>query len=334
MWYILNYIPSGRNTRANLPRLVNRFSASRPGNGLELFAPLFYTVENGERGPRRVERPLLYHYIFIRGEERLVKELCNTHEGFSFILDHAGSERYLTVADDTMEAFRLMARTQGNRLECYSPEDIDLQEGDKVQVVTGEFAGLTGTYLPRKGGRTGNIVVQVTQKLGAVVYDINADCVRVLEFAPTTRRPYDQMDAYIPRLLNLLRDGESRDTATTKLTTPAMASAVVFTRRFGTVRIGNPKVDAKLQLMLYASYKVLGQMEEAARTLKRYQTLAANITNVWTRLLCHLVFGLLNADADHLRRGRELLSTLPSTTHRSAIQTTIARLLQDKLINN
>lgn len=325
MWYILNYVPPRGMSRANLPRLVNRFSVSRQGSGLELFAPTFFTIETKEgKSPRQVERPLMYHYIFVRGDEALVKDLCATYDGFSFVLDHTGSGRHLTLPDETMEAFRIMARLHGNKLECYAPEDIDLQEGDKVQVMTGEFAGLTGTYLPRKGGRTGNIVVAVTQNMGAVVYDINADSVRVLEFAQTTRRPYDQMDAYIPRLLSLLQSPQP------------LSSAIIFTRRFGSVRLGNPKVEAKLNMMLYASYHLIGDMKGAAAALKRYQELAAHITNVWTRALCHLILGLLNGDPEELAAARALISGTEGASvmtgakgapRLSALQSQIASLL-------
>ena len=284
MWHILNYVPKRGQSRAMLSRIIDRFSASNDGAGLELFAPSFFSVENGEQGPRRVEKPLFFHYIFIRGEAELIKRLCATFDGFSFVMDHSGFSRHLTVDDATMEAFRIIARLHGNRLECFSPEEIDLQEGDKVQVVTGQFAGLTGTYLPRKGGRTGNIVVAVAQKLGVVIYDINADCVRVLEFAKTTRRPYDQMDAYIPRLLSLMESSRPDSPAN-------LSSALIFTRRFGSVRIGNPKVDAKLQLMLYASYLLLGEKEKADKAYSSYSSLSHNITNVWTRALCCIILG-------------------------------------------
>ena len=323
MWYLLNYIPPRGHSRAALPRVIDRYCAARRCGRIELFAPSFFTVDRREgAAPRRVERPLLYHYIFVRGEEADVKRLCATLPGFSFVIDHTGAARHITLPDAAMEAFRLAARMQGNRLECYSPADVDLYEGDRVEIVTGQFAGLSGTYLPRKGGRSGNIYVAVTQSLGTVVYDIPADCVRVIEFAPATRRPYDQMDAYIPRLLTMLSaDG----TAGLPETPDALSAAVIFTRRFGSVRLGNPKVDAKLQLMLHASYRLLGDLKEAARTLTRYRSLAANITNVWTRALSHLIFGLLDSDPEQMRLGRALIAT--STSRLSSLQSTIASAL-------
>lgn len=310
-WYVLNYIPPRGHNRRALPGLVAGFDASLEEGRLELFAPTFFTVVSSDRGPRRVERPLLYHYVFIRGQEKNVKLLCSTLSGFSFVLDHReGSSRYLTIPDATMEAFRTIARLHGNRLECYSPQDIGLEEGDKVEIVTGQFAGLSGTYIPRKGGRTGNIYIAVTQQLGTVVYDIPADCVRVIEFAPATRRPYDQMDAYIPRLLSLLGAPGTSATST--------AAAIVFTRRFCSVKLGNPKVDAKLRLMLYASYRLLGEDEKAEKALVGYRALESHITNVWTQALVHLVFGLLDGDSGQLAMARALITPLPA--HPSAQQ--------------
>lgn len=319
MWYILNYVPVNSHARANLPALVNRFSASLPDENLELFAPTFYKIETSEKGPRRVERPMFYHYIFLNGSEQAIKKLCATFDGFSFVIDRTGLRRHLVVDDRTMDAIKLMAQLHGNRLECYSPDDIDLQEGDKVEIVTGEFAGLTGTFMPKKGGRTGNIVIAVTQSFGAVIYDIHADSIRVKEFAPSTRRQYDQIDAYIPRLLKILDNP--------KASPDVMAPAVIFTRRFGKVKIDNPKLEAKLQMLLYASYRLLGLQEEAAKAWARYRQIDSNITNVWTRALCHLVLGRLNADSSEFEKGRELISSYASRL--SPLQQTIATKLDE-----
>lgn len=322
MWYLLNYIPPRGQSRSRLPRIVDSFNAADPtGAPLELFAPTFVAVEHTDRSPRRVERPLLYHYIFVRGDEARVKSLCASRPGFSFVLSHSEPRRRVTVDDTTMDAFRLIAHLHGNRLECYSPGDIDLAEGDKVQIVTGDFAGLTGTFIPRKCSRSGNIMVAVTQNLGAVIYDIHADTVRILEFAEGTRRPYDQMDAYLPRLLKLLTGSKGSGSVA------SLAAAIVFTRRFAIVRLGNPKVDAKLQLMLYASYRLLGEETRAAETLGRYRELEHHITNPWTRALALLIFGTLDRNPALLAEARAL--TAPSGGRSlSVLQTLLTQTIE------
>ena len=200
MWHLLNYIPPRGHSRSELPAIIRSFTS------LELFAPTFVALSDSTSSQvKRVEKPLLYHYIFLRGSEADIKQLCLTRQGFSFVLDR-DSRRHITLSDEAVEQFRIIARYFSGKLPCYPLQDINLEEGDKVQIVTGPCAGLTGTYISRKGGRSGNILVAVDAALAAVVYDVRADYVRVLEFSRNSRRVYDQLDAYADKLKPLLKE--------------------------------------------------------------------------------------------------------------------------------
>lgn len=52
-----------------------------------------------------------------------------------------GLARYLSVTDQSMEAFKTVARYYANQIPCFSTEEIDLEEGDYVEVVQGAFRG-------------------------------------------------------------------------------------------------------------------------------------------------------------------------------------------------
>lgn len=104
-----------------------------------------------------------------------------------------------------MRCFQIIAKAYENRLPYYSLQDIDLESGDLVEVVNGDFPGLVGTYIPRPKSKSGNIVLRVDQNLGTVAYDIKVSDVRVIEFARDSKRAYDQIDAFVPRLLKALR---------------------------------------------------------------------------------------------------------------------------------
>lgn len=284
MWHILNYVPPLGSRRSALPGIISSFNSAleRP---VELFAPTFISLESKEGHVHKTEKPLLYHYIFVRGNEADVKQLCLTRQGFSYVIDRSGdTRRHLTVDDDTMSRFMLIAEYYGNRLPCFPLEEINLEEGDKVQIVSGPCAGLSGTYISRKGAKTGNVLIAIDGAMAAVVYDVKADYVRVLEFARDTRRVYDQLDSFTIRLL-------SSPEAYSSVHSPLVPAATVFSRRLGIVSLHNPKVDARLQALLYAAYEILGDTPSAALARAKYEALESHITNPWTRALCQWLLG-------------------------------------------
>lgn len=282
MWHLLNYIPPRGHSRSELPAIIRSFT------GLELFAPTFVALSDSTSGQvKRVEKPLLYHYIFLRGSESDIKQLCLTRQGFSFVLDR-DSRRHITLSDEAVEQFRIIARYFSGKLPCFPLQDINLEEGDKVQIVTGPCAGLTGTYISRKGSRSGNILVAVDAALAAVVYDVRADYVRVLEFSRNSRRVYDQLDAYADKLKPLLEE-ISPLPEVGDVPGGGVSPSIIFARRLGDTRISNPKLNARRQILLYAAYSILGDSPKAAEALASFRKLAHHVTNPRTRAFCEAI---------------------------------------------
>lgn len=284
MWNILNYVPPRGKRRSELESLAASY-------GVEVFAPTFVQLSSEGGHVKKTEKPLLYHYIFARGGEQDVKRLCSSLEGFSYVLDRAGSGRHLTVGDEEVEQFRIIAQFYAGKLPCYPLEGVALEEGDRVQIVSGPCAGLTGTYISRKGAKKGNVLVSVDGSMAAVVYDVKADFVRVLEFARDSRRIYDQIDAFAERLTNFFDDASSDGPVEVKPSDIDIISASsIFTRRLGIVKVNNPKLEAKLRILLYAAYSILSDHAETAEALKKYRELEKNVTNAKTRELCETIF--------------------------------------------
>lgn len=311
MWHILNYVPGPGVRRSALPSLIENFNQTvkRP---LELFAPTFISLKTEEGKVKKTEKPLLFHYIFVKGEENELKQLCMTREGFSFVMDRTSAGRHLTVSDSVMKEFMVIARYYGNKLPCYPLEGVNLEEGDRVQIASGPFAGLTGTYISRKGGKSGNILVAIDGSMAAVVYDVKADYVRVLDFSRDSRRAYDQLDAFVPRAL-AMTDGSSGDI-------DLISAASIFVRRMGLVKMDNPKLEAKLVALLYAAYKFLGDKEKAEESLKKFRELEPRVTNPWTRALCLILTGS-KAEA------KQVLQAMESKGKPSRLQGEIAKML-------
>lgn len=277
MWYVLNYVPPRGVKRSSLAARIAAFS-----NELEFFAPTFIEISSEAGSVEKREKPLLYHYIFVKGPENIIKDLCRKEEGFSFVLNRAGATRHVTVTDDTLEQFRIIAHYYAGKLPCYPLEGINLEEGDKVQIISGPCAGLSGTYISRKGGKSGNILVAVDGSMAVIVYDIKAEYVRVLEFAHDSKRLYDQLDAYVAKLTPLLNSPSAPSIS-------EIAAANVFSSRLCNVKVDNPKIEAKLAILLYAAFSILSDEENAKRALSRYSKLDTNITSSKTKTLCNQI---------------------------------------------
>ena len=191
------------------------------------------------------------------------------------LVSAASSARYVSLSDAEIQAFRIIARAYSNRLPYYRPTDIDLIDGDEVEVVSGPFAGLKGTFIARRGTPHGNIVVNATGQIGSIAYNIKADTIRILRFAKDSRRAYDQIDAFLPKLraaLEVYRANQSL--------TPAQAAPLnIFTRRFAVTDIPGAKLDAKLQALLAVANEILGNREAAAQAMERYRKRLPHVTN-------------------------------------------------------
>ena len=302
-WYVLNFVGVAFQRMAE--KAIDRFNASQDST-LQLFAPAYVIreVKDGEVRMRTVN--LTFHYVFVRGTFAEVKMLCGQNNGFSFLINHSGSERYATVGDREMANFINIARAYRNCLPYFSLDDIDLEEGDLVEVINGDFPGLIGTYMPKPKSNTGNIILNVYNKVGTIAFDVKATDVRVLEFSRKSTRANDQIDAIVPHLLKALRLYSTSEALPSSL----IAKLSVFSSRMEIVRLNNRKLDARLQALLYGCNSILGNTRETTQARARYEKLKNAVTNEWTSALIELIFAIINNDSSRLAAAHTILSTL------------------------
>ena len=309
-WFILNHfeaLPAPRRQTAQT--CIDRFN-SAGGCQLELFAPTFVKAVNINGRQIKREQPLTFHYVFVRGTLDEIKRLCGLSNGFSFVLNRSSEERYATVDDKRMDDFKAISRAYSNSLPFFALDDIDLEAGDKVEIVEGSFPGLVGYYMPKAKSTSGDIILSVTQNLGTVVYDVKAKYVRVLEFSKKSRRSYDQIDAFIPRLLQALRHYHEGVVLSDK----EKSDITLFVRRMSVVKIDNHKLDAKLQALLFGAYQILGNIVESKRAKDRFIKISHSVTNEWTEALITLIFSVINKDFAQLESIRNNLEKLTPTS--------------------
>lgn len=303
-WFILNHfeaLPAPRRQTAQT--CIDRFN-SAGGCQLELFAPTFVKAVNINGRQIKREQPLTFHYVFVRGTLDEIKRLCSLSNGFSFVLNRSSEERYATVDDKRMDDFKAIARAYSNSLPFFALDDIDLEAGDKVEIVEGSFPGLVGYYMPKAKSSSGDIILSVTQNLGTVVYDVKAKYVRVLEFSKKSRRSYDQIDAFIPRLLQALRHYNEG----VALSDKEKSGIALFARRMSVVKIENHKLDAKLQAILIAANHLLGDSAAEAEARRRHSRHSDAITSTWTKALVDLILGIIDKNIGLIKNNLSILN--------------------------
>lgn len=306
-WYVLNHI--GSTYRDLAQKAVERFNAWNK-TSLELFAPT-YVVREEKQGEIRFRTiNLTFHYVFVKGTFAEVKRLCAQPNGFSFLIDHGSTERYAVIDDRRMAHFKNIARAYKNCLPYFPLDEIDLEDGDLVEVVKGDFPGLVGTFMPKAKSKTGNIVLNVYNNVGTIAFNVKATDVRVLEFSGKSTRANDQIDAFVPHLLSALRYFD-RDEA---LPTALAAKLSVFCGRMEVVRLNNRKLDARLQALLYAANHIIGNTPESVKALAKYDRLSDSVTNEWTKATNNLLFSIIAKDKKRLTAGYEKLKTLPASS--------------------
>lgn len=300
-WYVLHFI-----SKPGKPSPKNFIDAfNKEGHSLELFAPIIRPahVVNG-----RVvynEKLLTYYYVFVNGYFNEVKELCSRpNNDLSFLLNRGSDKRYAIISDADLENFRIIARAQTNTVPFFNIADIELSEGDLVEVVGGEYDGLRGTFIPKSRSNKGNLVIAVTAAMGVVAWNIDAKYLRILEFAHNTRRQYDILDSFIPKLLSILRKFHSNK----ELDSRDKTLLNIFNQRMGAVTLTNHKAEAKLLATLMCVRYLLGDMEALRLSQERFEKRRAALTNVWTIALIELMFSVVRNDMAGLK---ETYSNLP-----------------------
>lgn len=302
-WFVLNYV--GLAFRDMCKKAVERFNRSQDCD-LELFAPTYIIREEKNGEVRMKTANLTFHYVFVHGSFSDVKMLCAQQNGFSFLIDRGSADRYATVSDRDMANFQNIARAYSNCLPYFSLEDIDLEEGDLVEVINGDFPGLIGVYMPKPKSKSGNIILSVYNKVGTIAFDVKATDVRVLEFSHKSTRANDQLDAIVPHLLSALRYHRASEALPASLA----AKLSVFCSRMGVVRLETRKLDAKLQAVLFGCNSLIGNKEAAEKAKARYEKLKDSVTNEWTQALTALIFAIIDGDESGIRSISESLKTL------------------------
>lgn len=223
-------------------------------------------------------RKMLYTYIFVRDTEAGVRELKHfipqlhmlSHPGG----DLQGRRRYMTVSDREMDMFRIIADAFSGQLPCYRFDEVDLEEGDLVQVVGGVFDGVEGRLRCTRGREGGQVLLALGNLLLVSTGDIAPQFIRILEFGKGNRHPYRQFETHLPRAVAALAKRLTDGT----LPVEDLPQQLVFTGRFALLKPRTLIVESSHAGLMLMSYTALNDRDEARRWLDTCRDILPRLT--------------------------------------------------------
>ncbi len=331
LWYIL----SARDSIDSLEKQLAAVSAMRERRGdtpVEYFLPTCVEQSSLFGKPAMRRKKLLGNYIFVRDTYNHILEIKSMIPSL-WLLPHPDREfedkRFMTLSDREMDIFKAIANAYANELPCYPIDMVDLEEGDKVQIVGGEFDGLCGTLQCSQGRNGGKVLMTIGDIFLVATPDISPQYIRILQFGKGNRHPYRKFEAQLPRALQALshlREGGNRNDGTTGLTTTDAAAMAVFVGRFEQLSPATVNIASQHATLMLMSYVALQDTESARRWLDRCRRLLPKIKSE-TQRAWQLAFMFVATGDDDLRRQSQAIvdtwTIAPNDRKRAFIASTL-----------
>lgn len=160
--------------------------------GLQAFVPLTYMVKTHRGQKHRALVPAVSKLLFVKGTLDEVKDYIQHAHYVVFIRKSTFSnkEDYLTVPTKAMEDFIAVTENHEEHVTYFRPEEISLQEGDKIRIKGGFYDGREGIIMRIKGKRNKHLVVQIPGVLIAAI-ELSPE---MIETPPTALRERPSKD--------------------------------------------------------------------------------------------------------------------------------------------
>lgn len=139
--------------------------------GLEAFVPVEYAFKTVRGEKQRSMVPAFPGLIFVKAT---TTELQDFFEKSIYTLfprksTFTNKEEFLTVPNRDMENFIAVTEKAEAHITYFKPDEISLQEGDKIRIKGGLYDGREGIIMRIKGKRNKHLVVQIPGVLVAAV---------------------------------------------------------------------------------------------------------------------------------------------------------------------
>lgn len=227
-----------------------------------------------------IDQPCIPGYIFIHadiqqaiviGEEIGLTPWKKTSAGTSF------ADSYYTISARTMARFIEVVTYFQGRIQIYDPSDIDPEENDLVEFISGTLVGHRG-YIQTHEGKEGGIVIvplptghddieqpATSETLLHFGIEVSPDLYRIVRFANPTRNreAIKRAQNHVKDILLAYIEGKTIDPTQQKRLRG-------YALRYAGADMSTPIQRANLTLLLYRIYTILnddGKKSEVLRTI-------------------------------------------------------------------
>lgn len=301
-WYVL----SAKDSIRSLERQFDAVSSLRQQRGapkVEYFLPTCVERTSLFGTPAIRRRKLMGSYVFVHDTFSNIQEIKSVMESL-WLLPHPdhiqGEHRYMTIGEEEMANFMTIARAYANELPCYPIDMVDMEEGDKVEIVGGEFDGMSGTLQCSQGRNGGKVLMAIGNLFLVATPDIGPQFIRILQFGKGNRHPYRKFEAHLPRAVQALHHHRAVDGGH-MLTTGDIAAMTVFTGRFENLQPATVNIASQHATLMLMSYSALGDKTHAAKWHARCLDLLPRVKSD-TQRAWQLAFMYAATGDDSLRR--------------------------------
>lgn len=148
--------------------------------GLRTFCPMAATDITVHGKKTIVERPLIPNTLFAYAPFRQMNTLKNANPFITYCYRKEGDKyKILEVPTREMERFIETSTKMKHDITYFHPEEVELRQGDRVQIVGGLFDGYEGTLLKAKG-RAKRMFLINFELLGAIGTHIEPQYIKVI----------------------------------------------------------------------------------------------------------------------------------------------------------
>lgn len=150
--------------------------------GIENYVPMRWDVITHSQG-RKTKKlvPAVSNLIFVRSVWSGILESMTAMPWLMLqTFPQEGRNVPIIVPDPQMERFIRITENQDNRPVYLQPAEIDLNEGERVQVLGGPFDGVEGIFIHSRGRRKKQLIVEIPHIIAAKVVIEEYDLIKVL----------------------------------------------------------------------------------------------------------------------------------------------------------
>ncbi len=268
-WYVLRVVQPSRSCMELLEQEPS------------VFYPTYFEKFGKPGHIQTVIRPKISGYAFMRGIRSDVAAFCMSVSGVSMsaVKEGRGKQifyRPMTVGDAEMECFMEAVNKMEGEMKLFDPRDIDLTEGDQIQVVGGPFDGIEGVLIAQQGKDGGMVYIRLNDSLYGSTLQIESSQIRIMAFGKGNRHVYDKLRSVRRRI-----ESAAPVFASGRSISPREQQAFqFFLQRYGDVRLDTTRQRIEFLLALHTIHTLLRQDDQpqGQRVLGQLQEISDSLT--------------------------------------------------------